>query len=75
MIDYRTDRLKAAENRALTYGYKGAMFPWESDDKGEEATPINALTGQFEHHITADIAIAYNEAATTAVGNVTITVV
>lgn len=59
MIDYRTDWLKAAENRALTYGYKGAMFPWESDDKGEEATPINALTGQFEHHITADIAIAF----------------
>lgn len=59
MIDYRTDRLKAAENRALTYGYKGAMFPWESDDKGEEATPINALTGQFEHHITADIALAF----------------
>ena len=59
MIDYRTDRLKVAENRALTYGYKGAMFPWESDDKGEEATPINALTGQFEHHITADIALAF----------------
>ena len=59
MIDYRTDRLKAAENRAMTYGYKGAMFPWESDDKGEEATPINALTGQFEHHITADVAIAF----------------
>lgn len=59
MIDYRTDRLRAAENRALSYGYKGAMFPWESDDKGEEATPINALTGQFEHHITADVAIAF----------------
>ncbi len=59
MIDYRTDRLKAAENRALTYGYKGAMFPWESDDAGEESTPVNALTGQFEHHITADIAIAF----------------
>lgn len=59
MIDYRTDRLKAAENRAMTYGYKGAMFSWESDDKGEEATPINALTGQFEHHITGDIAIAF----------------
>lgn len=59
MIDYRTDRLKAAENRALTYGYKGAMFPWESDDKGEEATPINALTGQFEHHVTSDVAIAF----------------
>lgn len=59
MVDYRTDRLKAAENRASTYGYKGAMFPWESDAAGEEATPINALTGQFEHHITADVAIAF----------------
>lgn len=59
MIDYRTDRLRAAENKALTYGYKGAMYPWESDDKGEESTPIFALTGQFEHHITADIAIAF----------------
>ncbi|WP_144281034.1 glycosyl hydrolase family 95 catalytic domain-containing protein [Chryseobacterium echinoideorum] len=59
MVDYRTDRLKAGENRAMSYGYKGAMYPWESDDKGEEATPINALTGQFEHHITADIGIAF----------------
>lgn len=59
MVDYRTDRLKAAEQRALTYGYRGAMFPWESDDAGEESTPINALTGQFEHHITADVAIAF----------------
>ncbi len=59
MVDYRTDRLKAAEQRALTYGYKGAMFPWESDDEGEESTPVNALTGQFEHHITADVAIAF----------------
>ena len=35
------------------------MFPWESDDTGEEATPPFALTGPFEHHITADIAIAF----------------
>ena len=35
------------------------MFPWESDDTGEEATPPFALTGTFEHHITADIAIAF----------------
>jgi trehalose/maltose hydrolase-like predicted phosphorylase len=35
------------------------MFPWESDDTGEEATPAWALTGTFEHHITADVAIAF----------------
>lgn len=58
MMDYRTDRLQAACQRALSYGYDGAMFPWESDDAGEEACPVRALTGAFEHHITADIAIA-----------------
>ncbi|MDR0745624.1 MAG: glycoside hydrolase family 65 protein [Mediterranea sp.] len=58
MIDYRTDRLAAACTKARAYGYRGAMFPWESDDAGEESCPTWALTGPFEHHITADIAIA-----------------
>lgn len=58
MMDYRTDRLQAACQRALSYGYDGAMFPWESDDSGEEACPTWALTGPFEHHVTADIAVA-----------------
>ncbi len=35
------------------------MIPWESDDTGEEATPAWALTGTFEHHITADVGIAF----------------
>lgn len=59
LVNYRSDRLEPAKNRALNYGYKGAMFPWESDDTGEEATPPFALTGPFEHHITADIGIAF----------------
>lgn len=58
MLDYRFDRLPAARKKALAYGYRGAMFPWKSDDSGEEATPTHALTGPFEHHITADIGIA-----------------
>lgn len=58
MLDYRFGRLPAARKKALAYGYRGAMFPWESDDSGEEATPTHALTGPFEHHITADIGIA-----------------
>lgn len=58
MLDYRFDRLPAARKKALAYGYRGAMFPWEIDDSGEEATPTHALTGPFEHHITADIGIA-----------------
>lgn len=56
MIDYRTDGLPAAKRKASAYGYKGAMFPWESDHRGEESTPTFALTGPLEHHVTADVA-------------------
>lgn len=59
LVNYRSDRLEPAKRRAANYGYQGAMFPWESDDTGEEATPPFALTGPFEHHITADIGIAF----------------
>ena len=59
VLNYRFDRLDAAKRKARNYGYEGAMFPWESDGTGEEATPTWALTGTFEHHITADIGIAF----------------
>lgn len=59
LVNYRSDRLEKAKQKAINFGYKGAMFPWESDDTGEEATPAWALTGTFEHHITADVAIAF----------------
>lgn len=58
MLRYRLDRMGAAAEKAKMYGYKGLMFPWESDWDGEESTPVWALTGPREHHITADIAIA-----------------
>ncbi|PKQ46589.1 glycosyl hydrolase family 95 catalytic domain-containing protein [Confluentibacter flavum] len=59
LVNYRSDRLEKAKEKAINFGYKGAMFPWESDDTGEEATPAWALTGTFEHHITADVGIAF----------------
>ena len=59
LVNYRSDRINKAKEKAINFGYKGAMFPWESDDTGEEATPAWALTGTFEHHITADVAIAF----------------
>ncbi len=59
LVNYRSDRLDKAKQKAINFGYKGAMFPWESDDTGEESTPAWALTGTFEHHITADVAIAF----------------
>jgi len=59
LLNYRSNRLEKAKQKAALFGYKGAMFPWESDDTGEEACPVWALTGTFEHHITADVGIAF----------------
>ncbi|MGZ3756519.1 MAG: glycoside hydrolase family 65 protein [Mucilaginibacter sp.] len=58
LIEYRFNRLEEAKANAFSHGYKGAMFPWESADKGVEETPVWALSGPFEHHITADVALA-----------------
>ncbi|NCD72307.1 glycoside hydrolase family 65 protein [Mucilaginibacter agri] len=58
LLDYRFERLEAAKRNAFANGFKGAMFPWESADKGVEETPVWALSGPFEHHITADVAFA-----------------
>ena len=58
LIEYRYQRLEAARKNAFAHGYKGAMFPWESAETGVEETPVWALSGPFEHHITADIALA-----------------
>jgi trehalose/maltose hydrolase-like predicted phosphorylase len=58
MVEYRYQRLAAAKQNAFSHGYKGAMFPWESADGGVEETPVWALSGPFEHHITADVALA-----------------
>ncbi|MHC1774657.1 MAG: glycoside hydrolase family 65 protein [Lentimicrobium sp.] len=58
LIEYRFERLEAARRNAFAHGYKGAMFPWESAGSGVEETPVWALTGPFEHHITACVALA-----------------
>jgi len=58
MIEYRYERLDAAKKNAFSHGYKGAMFPWESAASGVEETPVWALSGPFEHHITACVGLA-----------------
>ncbi|MFN4146917.1 MAG: glycoside hydrolase family 65 protein [Runella sp.] len=55
ILDYRFDRMEAARQNAFAHGFKGVMFPWESAASGGEDTPVWALTGPFQHHITADI--------------------
>lgn len=58
IVEYRFQRLEAARRNAFSKGFKGAMFPWESAEKGVEETPVWALSGPFEHHISACVAIA-----------------
>lgn len=58
LINYRFKRLDAAKQNAQLHGYRGAMYPWESAKTGEEETPVWALSGPYEHHITADVALA-----------------
>jgi protein-glucosylgalactosylhydroxylysine glucosidase len=58
MIEYRYKRLEAAKRNAFSKGFKGAMYPWESAETGVEETPVWALSGPFEHHITACVGVA-----------------
>jgi trehalose/maltose hydrolase-like predicted phosphorylase len=58
LVEYRYRRLEAARRNAFNHGYKGAMFPWESAASGVEETPVWALSGPFEHHITACVGMA-----------------
>jgi trehalose/maltose hydrolase-like predicted phosphorylase len=59
LLEYRYQRLGAAKQNAFAHGYAGAMFPWESADSGAEVTPVWALTGPFQHHITGCVAWAH----------------
>ncbi|MBC8151383.1 MAG: glycoside hydrolase family 65 protein [Bacteroidetes bacterium] len=55
LLEYRYERMAMAKQNAFSHGYAGTMFPWESDADGQEATPVWALTGPFQHHITGCI--------------------
>lgn len=59
MLEYRFQRLGAARQNALSHGYKGAMFPWESASEGQEVTPVWALTGPFQQHVTGCVGWAF----------------
>ncbi len=68
LLMYRYHTLPGARAKADAMGYKGALYAWESADTGEETTPervigadgtpVEILTGQMEHHISADVAYA-----------------
>jgi kojibiose phosphorylase len=68
LLMYRHHTLDAARRKARDNGYKGALYAWESADTGNEVTPrrvtgpdgreVSILTGEQEHHVSADIAYA-----------------
>ncbi len=59
LLEYRFERLEMAKRNAFSHGYAGAMFPWESSADGSEDTPVWALTGPFQHHITGCVGWAF----------------
>lgn len=59
ILEYRFKRLDAAKKNAFSHGFDGAMFPWESAEDGSEETPLWALTGPFQQHISATIGWAF----------------
>ena len=66
LLAYRYRNLDGARQKARDMGHKGALFPWESADKGVETTPpygfgpggeiVPILSGLMEHHISGDVA-------------------
>jgi len=56
-VDYRFKGLEAAKQRAALYGYKGAMYAWETSVEGWDVTPSSCPTAWAQHHTTPGVAI------------------
>jgi len=60
LLDYRLERLAAAERNAAMNGYPGLQFPWASGPRlGEEVIRTNAPLINFEQHVSMDVAFAF----------------
>lgn len=68
LLMYRYRRLPAAKQNAKDAGFKGAMYPWQSGEKGDEqsqVTHLNPLTNTWDPDYSSlqrhvSLAIAYN---------------
>lgn len=70
LLTYRFHTLDGARRKAAHFGYRGAMFAWESAASGDEMTPQWSIltepykeasrirNGELEIHISADVAYA-----------------
>lgn len=67
LVNYRVDTLDGARRKAAEYGFRGAFYAWESQDKGSEACTLFNITDVFtgrpmrtyfrdkQVHISADV--------------------
>jgi protein-glucosylgalactosylhydroxylysine glucosidase len=59
IVMFRDRTMQPARERAIQYGAKGTMYPWEADPQtGVDNTPHFAYDVYREIHVNADIAIA-----------------
>jgi protein-glucosylgalactosylhydroxylysine glucosidase len=59
LVAFRRRTLAAARANASANGYRGAMYPWEADERGQETTPHFAVqNAKMEIHVNGDVALA-----------------
>ena len=59
LVAFRARTLVAARQNAKLNRFKGAMYPWEADERGVETTPRFAIqNARSEIHVNGDVALA-----------------
>ena len=59
LVAFRGRTLSAARLNAQANKFRGAMYPWEADERGEETTPqFASQNARSEIHVTGDVALA-----------------
>ncbi len=59
LVAFRGRTLPAARENARKNGFRGAMYPWEADERGVETTPHFAVqNARSEIHVNGDVALA-----------------
>jgi trehalose/maltose hydrolase-like predicted phosphorylase len=59
LVAFRGRTLPAARENAKQNGFRGAMYPWEADERGVETTPHFAVqNAKSEIHVNGDVALA-----------------
>ena len=59
LVGFRARTLPAARANARANGFRGAMYPWEADELGNETTPHFAVqNARSEIHVNGDVALA-----------------